>query len=51
MELRPLGTSTPVRIANTFTIFANGNQASVTNDVVRRTIREPLQKPAALSVV
>jgi putative DNA primase/helicase len=38
MQLRPLGVSDPVRIANSFTIFANGNQASVTNDVVRRTV-------------
>jgi len=39
LQLRPLGQSQPVRVANSFTIFANGNQASVTNDVVRRTIQ------------
>lgn len=38
LELRPLGTSQTVRLANSFTVFANGNHASVTNDVVRRTI-------------
>jgi hypothetical protein len=38
MQLRPLGTSDKIRVVNTFTILANGNQASVTNDVVRRTI-------------
>ena len=39
LQVRPLGTSNLVRIANTFTIFANGNNLTVGADVVRRTIQ------------
>jgi putative DNA primase/helicase len=39
LKLRPLGTSEQHRIPNTFTVFANGNNTRVANDVVRRTIR------------
>jgi putative DNA primase/helicase len=38
LSLRPLGRSPPIVIPNTYTVFANGNQASVVEDVVRRTI-------------
>ncbi len=39
LQVRPLGTSNLVRIANTFTIFANGNNLTVGADVVRRTLQ------------
>jgi putative DNA primase/helicase len=39
LQLRPLGTSTQTRIPNTFTTFANGNNAIVADDLVRRTLR------------
>jgi len=39
LELRALGKSDIHRIPNTFTLFANGNNASVPEDMVRRTIR------------
>jgi putative DNA primase/helicase len=39
LQLRPLGTSDELRIANTFTVFANGNNLAVADDVVRRSIR------------
>jgi hypothetical protein len=39
MSLRALGKSDKHRIPNTFTMFANGNNASVADDMVRRTIR------------
>jgi putative DNA primase/helicase len=39
LSLRALGKSPPHRIANTFTFFANGNNAQVANDMVRRTVR------------
>ena len=38
LQLRPLGTSIPVRVANTFTVFANGNNLSAPADLVRRTL-------------
>ena len=38
LQIRPLGTSQPIRIANTFTVFANGNNISAPADLVRRTI-------------
>jgi hypothetical protein len=38
LQLRPLGTSRMVRVANTFTVLANGNNAQVAADMVRRTI-------------
>jgi putative DNA primase/helicase len=38
LQLRPLGTSKMVRAANTFTVLANGNNAQVAADMVRRTI-------------
>jgi putative DNA primase/helicase len=38
LQLRPLGTSRMVRAANTFTVLANGNNAEVAADMVRRTI-------------
>lgn len=37
-QIRPLGTSGVIRVANTFTIFANGNNVSVAADLVRRTL-------------
>jgi putative DNA primase/helicase len=39
LQLRPLGTSDEIRVANTFTVFANGNNLVVADDVVRRSIR------------
>lgn len=38
LQLRPLGTSNTVRIANTFTVFANGNNLMAPADLVRRTL-------------
>jgi putative DNA primase/helicase len=38
LQLRPLGTSTIMRIANSFTVFANGNNLSAPADLVRRTL-------------
>jgi putative DNA primase/helicase len=38
LQLRPLGTSQMVRAANTFIVLANGNNAQVAADMVRRTI-------------
>jgi hypothetical protein len=39
LQLRPLKSSDLVRVANTFTTFANGNNVTVADDLVRRTIR------------
>jgi putative DNA primase/helicase len=38
LQLRPMKTSDQVRVANTFTTFANGNNVAVADDLVRRTI-------------
>jgi hypothetical protein len=38
LELRVLGKSDIVRVANTFTTFATGNNVTVADDLVRRTI-------------
>lgn len=38
LQLRPLGTSGVVRVSNVFTVFANGNNISVSADLVRRTL-------------
>jgi putative DNA primase/helicase len=38
LKLRALGKSTKYRIPNTFTFFANGNNVTVAEDMVRRTI-------------
>lgn len=38
MQLRPLGSSSIIRIANSFTVFANGNNLSAPADLVRRTL-------------
>lgn len=38
LQLRPLGTSAIIRIANAFTVFANGNNLSAPADLVRRTL-------------
>ncbi len=38
LKIRPLGTSTDIRLANTFTVFANGNNLSAPADLVRRTL-------------
>lgn len=38
LQLRPLGTSGVIRVANTFTVFANGNNITVSADLVRRTV-------------
>jgi putative DNA primase/helicase len=42
MNLRALGKSDKHRIPNTFTMFTNGNNASVAEDLVRRTNRAGL---------
>jgi hypothetical protein len=39
LQLRPLGTSTLMRIANTFTVFINGNNLVIGADAVRRCIQ------------
>jgi hypothetical protein len=39
LQLRPLGTSEAVRVANTFSVFTNGNNATVAGDMVRRTLQ------------
>jgi putative DNA primase/helicase len=39
LQLRPLGTSKDVRVANTFTVYADGNNLTVGADVVRRTLQ------------
>ena len=39
LSLRALGKSDPHQIPNTFTIFSNGNNAAVAEDMVRRTVR------------
>jgi putative DNA primase/helicase len=39
MRLRPLGTSDSKQVPNSFTVFANGNNPSIADDMVRRTIR------------
>jgi putative DNA primase/helicase len=39
LSLRALGSSDMHRIANTFTFFSNGNNVTVAEDMVRRTIR------------
>ena len=38
LQLRRLGSSDQIRVANTFTPLANGNNATVADDMVRRTI-------------
>ena len=38
LQLRPLGTSKLIRVTNTFTVLANGNNAVIAADMVRRTI-------------
>jgi len=38
MQLRRLGSSEQIRVTNTFTALANGNNATVADDLVRRTI-------------
>ncbi|HEY1432717.1 MAG TPA: hypothetical protein VGF39_13995 [Stellaceae bacterium] len=38
LQVRPLGTSNVVRMSNTVTIFANGNNLVITADLVRRTL-------------
>jgi len=42
LEVRALGKSPPHRIPNAFTIFGNGNNVQVAEDMVRRTIRSSL---------
>jgi hypothetical protein len=39
LQLRALGTSAMVRVGNSFTVFANGNNVTVGADVVRRTLQ------------
>ena len=39
LQVRPLGSSNIIRIANTFSVFANGNNIVATADLVRRTLR------------
>jgi putative DNA primase/helicase len=38
LQLRRLGSSDQIRVANTFTVLGNGNNATVADDMVRRTI-------------
>jgi putative DNA primase/helicase len=38
MQLRALGKSDKIRIPNTFTTFANGNNTTTADDMVRRTV-------------
>jgi putative DNA primase/helicase len=38
LQLRALGKSDKIRVTNTFTIFANGNNVVIADDLVRRTI-------------
>jgi putative DNA primase/helicase len=38
LQLRALGKSDKIRVTNTFTTFANGNNVAVADDLVRRTI-------------
>ncbi len=38
LQLRPLGTSEQVRIANVFSLFANGNNIQIHADLVRRSV-------------
>ena len=38
LQLRRLGASDQIRVVNTFTIFANGNNLAVVADLVRRTL-------------
>lgn len=38
LQLRPLGTSSILRIPNAYTVFANGNNLSAPADLVRRTL-------------
>jgi putative DNA primase/helicase len=51
MQLRALGSSNLVRVANSFTVFANGNNLTVGSDVVRRTVQcaldADMEDPAA----
>src|SRR5262249_44493596 len=42
LEVRALGKSDQHRIANAFTLFANGNNVPVADDMVRRTLRNAL---------
>jgi hypothetical protein len=42
LRLRPLGTNNDVRAANSFTVFANGNNLTIGADNVRRTIQASL---------
>jgi putative DNA primase/helicase len=39
LKLRPLGKSEDVHVPNTFTVFANGNNAAIAGDMVRRTVQ------------
>jgi len=39
LTLRPLGGSALIRVSNSFTVFANGNNIAATADLVRRTVR------------
>jgi hypothetical protein len=39
LQLRRLGKSPPIRVTNSFTVFANGNKVSAASDVIRRTIQ------------
>ena len=42
LQLRSLGTSVLVRVSNTFTVLANGNNVTIAGDMVRRTIQSVL---------
>ena len=42
LQLRPLGTSTEIKIPNVFSVFVNGNNLVTADDLVRRSIRASL---------
>jgi putative DNA primase/helicase len=39
LKLRPLGTSDELKVANTFSVFCNGNNVTLAGDMIRRAIR------------
>jgi hypothetical protein len=46
LQLRRLGVSEPIRVPNSFTIAANGNNLTIADDMVRRTITWALDADA-----
>jgi putative DNA primase/helicase len=39
LEVRRLGSSDPIRVQNSFTVFGNGNNIRIVGDQIRRTLR------------